>query len=66
MLDGERLLAALERRGASPEKAAKALGMSPGSFCRKLSSGSFGIQEADRLVKLFKIERPGDIFFAEK
>ena len=52
------------KNGLTHAEVAKAIGISESTLTRKLKKGTFGLDEADKLIKLLKIANPSEIFFA--
>ena len=48
------------------EQLASALGMSPGTFIRKMKNGTFGTDEAQKMIDWLHIADPVSIFFAKE
>ena len=44
---------------------AKEIGMSEKTFCMKMKSGKFGLDEADKMIKVLNIQEPTRYFFAD-
>lgn len=42
---------------------AKEIGMTAKTFCDKMKTGKFGLDEADKMIKLLKIDEPARYFF---
>lgn len=64
MLNKNLLKAEWVKKGYTQNDVAKILGITPKTLCLKLKRGSFGLDEAETLIKKLKIENPADIFFA--
>lgn len=65
MLNANLLRAKIVENGMTQEEVAKAIGITPKTFSLKINSGKFGLDEADKLIELLKIEKPERIFFAD-
>ena len=65
MLDRNALRAAFVRRGMTQRDVAKAIGLSESTMIRKMSTGVFGTDEAQRMIDLLKISDPACVFFAK-
>ena len=61
-----KLKGVMAERGYSGTKLAAAAGMNVETMRRKLRSGKFGIDEAEKISEILKIENPLEIFFAER
>lgn len=57
------LKAEFVKRGMTQAEVAKAIGMSCSTLNRKLKNGTFGLDEANDLIRCLKIENPERIFF---
>lgn len=53
-------------KGLTQSDVAKAIGVSQSTFSRKMKTGSFGLDEAQRLIKFLKIRNAADIFFGSE
>ena len=52
--------------GMTQQQVAKEIGMTAKTFCDKMKTGKFGLDEADKMIKLLKIEEPARYFFANE
>ena len=66
MLDRNALRAEFARNGLSQKQVAQAIGMSEGTMIRKMKSGSFGTDEAQKMIDLLNISEPACVFFAQR
>lgn len=64
-MNANALRAEIVKNGLTCEQTAKRIGMSETTFWRRMRSGNFGLDEANRLIKLLRIENPAEIFFGE-
>ena len=62
-MDAQRLKGEIVKNGLTQSDVASLIGMSGTTFYRRLKKGVFGTDEADKLIKLLKIEKPETIFF---
>ena len=62
MLNANLLKAEIARNGMSQRDVAKSIGMSANTFSKKIKNGTFGITEADQMIKLLGIQNPSAIF----
>ena len=53
-------------KGLSQQEVAKAIGMSGKTFYLKMKKGSFGTDEAEKMISLLDIENPAEIFLSGK
>lgn len=65
-LNTQALKAEIVRNGMTQAEVAKAIGISPTTFWRKMKRRNFGLNEANALITLLHIENPADIFFGNK
>ena len=56
---------AIDKSGLTRAEIAKELGLSESTFARKMRMQSFGIVEAEVMIKLLSIEDPYDVFFGK-
>ncbi len=56
------LKAEFRKNGMTQAEVAKMIGMSETTMSRRLKKQDFGLDEAERLIKLLHIQNPGDIF----
>lgn len=65
MVETSRLRGIIAERGYSQRQVAKYLGMTEKTFYTKMKKGSFGIDEAAKMIELLEIKEPTRIFFAQ-
>ena len=65
MIDTNALKGQIVAHGMTREAFAKAVGMSPSTFNRKLAKGVFGSDEIERMVEVLNIDEPLRIFFCK-
>ncbi|MBQ2841310.1 MAG: DUF739 domain-containing protein [Oscillospiraceae bacterium] len=65
-MDINRLRCEIIKNGATYEDVAKEIGVSTGTFKRKMKNKSFGIMEARVMVEMLNIKDPEEIFFKEE
>lgn len=66
MFDVNKLRGKIAENGMTQRQVAQRLGVTEATFSRKMKTGQFGLDEAQRLIDLLSIEHPADIFFARK
>lgn len=66
MVDTRKLRGKIVENGFTNAQVAKEIGVSEATFSRKMRSGKFGLDDAERLMELLNIEDPCSIFFARK
>jgi transcriptional regulator with XRE-family HTH domain len=49
--------------GMTQKQVAKEIGMAEKTFSIKMNNGKFGLDEADRMIEILKIDKPNDYFF---
>lgn len=65
MVNSQELRAAIVRNNLRHADVAKKLGISEASFSRKINQGSWGLDEASKLIDILGIQNPTEIFFAK-
>ncbi|MBR4577256.1 MAG: hypothetical protein IKO25_08635 [Clostridia bacterium] len=66
MLDRNRLNEELSKEGITVRELAGRIGMSEDEFDRKVSSGQFGLQDAEAVIQALNLKDPETIFFPVK
>lgn len=66
MLNANLIRAKIMENGMTQAEVAAKIGMSAKTFSLKMSSGKFGLDEADKMIRLLKIEKPELYFFANE
>ena len=66
MLNTNMIRAKIMENGMTQAEVAKRIGMAPKTFSVKMSTGKFGLDEADKMIDLLKIEKPELYFFAKE
>ena len=64
MIDINRLRSEIVRAGMTQKSVAMALGMSENTFSKKINTGKFGLEDAEKMIKLLDIRDPIAVFFA--
>lgn len=64
MINANLLRAKIAENGLNQKIVAERIGMSEKTFSMKMRTGKFGLDEAEKMIELLKIERPERIFFA--
>ena len=64
MMNANLIRAKIVENGMTQAEVAKKIGMSAKTFSIKMNSGKFGLDEAEKMIKLLKIEKPEKYFFA--
>lgn len=66
MINANLIRAKIVENGMTQQQVAKEIGISAKTFCEKMKTGKFGLDEADELIRVLKIEDPERYFFANK
>lgn len=66
MIDINLLRAEIVRAGMTQKTVAKSLGMSENTFSKKINTGKFGVEDAEKMIKLLGIQDPIAVFFARE
>lgn len=56
----------IARNGLTQKQVAEKLKMTPKTFSVKMRKGTFGIDEANQMIRILHIENPSQIFFDHK
>ncbi len=63
MINANKIRARIVELGLTQKQVAEKIGMSEKTFSIKMNNGKFGLDEADRMIKVLKIEQPDKYFF---
>lgn len=63
MFDANQLRAEIMRAGLTQKEVANSIGISANTFSTKMKSGTFGLDEAEKIIELLGIKDPSAIFF---
>ena len=66
MIATDKLRGLITERGLSQRKVAEMMGMSEGTFYRKMKKGVFDSDEMAQMVDILRIHEPSEIFFAKE
>lgn len=66
VIDANQLRAEIVRAGMTQKTVARSIGMSENTFSKKINSGKFGLDDAEKMIKLLDIRDPNAVFFAQK
>lgn len=66
MIRTDELRGVIAKNGLSQKDVAKMIGITPKTFYEKMSKGVFGSDEIEVMIDKLKIEKPMEIFFANK
>jgi len=64
MINANLIRAKIVENGMTQKQVAQAIGMTAKTFTDKMKTGKFGLDEADKMIELLKIENPERYFFA--
>ena len=65
MINANLIRAKIVENGMTQQQVAEKIGMSAKTFSIKMNSGKFGLDEAEKLIKILNIENPEKYFFAD-
>lgn len=65
MINANLIRARIVELGMTQEQVAEKMQISAKTFSLKMKSGKFGLDEADRMIDILKIENPERYFFAQ-
>lgn len=66
MINANKIRARIVELGMTQQQVAEKIGMSAKTFSLKMNNGKFGLDEAERMIDVLKIEKPEPYFFAEE
>ena len=66
MINANLIRAKIVEQGMTQAQVAEKIGMSPKTFSIKMNNGKFGLDEAEKMIKLLNIERPEKYFFTNE
>ena len=64
MINANLIRAKIVEKGLTQKQVAALIGMSEKTFSIKMNNGKFGLDEADKIIKVLKIDKPEKYFFA--
>lgn len=64
MINANLIRAKIVEKGLTQKQVAALIGMSEKTFSIKMNNGKFGLDEAQKMVDLLKIDKPEKYFFA--
>ena len=64
MINANKIRARIVELGMTQEQVAEKIGMSKKTVSLKMKSGKFGLDEADKMIDVLKIEKPETYFFS--
>lgn len=66
MINANLIRARIVELGMNQKMLAEKLDMSSKTFSLKMKSGKFGLDEADRMIEILKIDKPEKYFFTNE
>lgn len=63
MINANKIRARIVELGMTQKIVAEKIGMSEKTFSIKMNNGKFGLDEADKMIQVLKIEKPEHYFF---
>jgi len=66
MINANLIRARIVELGLTQQQVAEKIGMSPKTFSIKMNNGKFGLDEADKMIEVLKIDKPDKYFFANE
>ena len=64
MINANKLRAKIVEQGMTQAQVAQEMGMSAKTFSVKMNNGKFGLDEAEKMIKILNISEPEKYFFA--
>lgn len=65
MINANKIRARIVEMGMNQQQVAEKIGMSAKTFSIKMNNGKFGLDEAERMIEVLKIEKPEHYFFTD-
>jgi len=65
MINANLIRARIVELGMTQEQVAKKMQISPKTLSIKMKTGSFGLDEADKMIEILQITEPAKYFFAK-
>ena len=66
MINSNLIRAKIVENGMNQKQVAEKIGMSEKTFSIKMNNGKFGLDEAQKMIDLLKIDQPSKYFFASE
>ena len=63
MINSNMIRAKIVEKGMNQQQMAEQLGMSAKTFSIKMKNGKFGLDEAEKMIKILEIDKPEIYFF---
>lgn len=66
MINAKLIRAKIVERGMTQKQLAREIGMSEKTFSVKMNTGKFGLDEADKMIRILQIDEPEKYFFTNE
>ena len=66
MINSNKIRARIVELGLTQKQVAEKIGISEKTFSLKINNGKFGLDEADKMIKVLKIDEPDKYFFTNE
>ena len=66
MINANKIRARIVEMGMTQKQVAEMIGISEKTLSVKMNNGKFGLDEADRMIKVLKIDEPDKYFFTNE
>ena len=66
MINANLIRAKIAELGMTQQQVAAEIGMSKKTFSVKMNNGKFGLDEAEKIIKVLKIDKPEKYFFSNE
>lgn len=66
MINANKIRARIVELGMTQKQLAEMIGISEKTLSVKMNNGKFGLDEADKMIKVLKIEQPEKYFFTKE
>lgn len=63
MINANKIRARIVEMGMTQKQVAEKIGISEKTFSIKMNNGKFGLDEAEKIIQVLKIEKPEQYFF---
>jgi transcriptional regulator with XRE-family HTH domain len=65
MINANKIRARIVELGLTQKQVAEMIGISEKTFSVKMNNGKFGLDEADKMIEVLKIDKPEKYFFKD-
>lgn len=66
MINANKIRARIVEMGMNQKQVAEKIGMSEKTFSIKMNNGKFGLDEAEKMIEVLRIEKPENYFFGKE